>query len=74
SKIIRSKYKEYIYVYCNNSKLKAAFIKLINKNCRNSIDKNLRARPDLSYLQRKRSRELQAELQGRLAKDDLGAE
>uniref|UniRef100_A0A915JSB8 Uncharacterized protein n=1 Tax=Romanomermis culicivorax TaxID=13658 RepID=A0A915JSB8_ROMCU len=58
----------FLKVCCNNRKSKTAFIKYINKNRRNLINNLLRASPDLSYLQRKRSRELQAELQGRLTK------
>jgi hypothetical protein len=54
-------------ICCNNSQSKKTFISLVNKNRRDSEPgfENLRARPDLSYLQRKRSRELQFELKSR---------
>jgi PHD-finger len=54
-------------VYCTSIDAKARFIEFIN-NCRKSETDgfvNLRARPDLSFLQRKRARELRAELKAR---------
>lgn len=59
---------QFLKVLCNNSQSKKLFINLINNSRRKMLPtfKNLRARPDLSYLQRKRSRELQSELKTRI--------
>jgi hypothetical protein len=57
----------FLKICCSNSQAKKSFIKFVNTNRRNSVNNfdHLRARPDLSYLQRQRSRELQSEMKMR---------
>ena len=52
-------------VYCKNIDAKVHFINFINSSRKLNTDgfSKLRARPDLSYLQRQRARELRSELQ-----------
>jgi hypothetical protein len=52
----------FLKVICSNSQAKRAFIAHVNGKRRFDDAYPLRARPDLSWLQRKRSRELQTEL------------
>ena len=54
-------------VYLDSIDAKTRFINFINDSRRNNTDGfiNLRARPDLSFLQRKRARELRSELSAR---------
>jgi hypothetical protein len=55
-------------VYLNSVDSKIAFIKFINDSRKSTdpIFTNMRSRPDLSFLQRKKGRELRSELKSRL--------
>lgn len=59
-------------VYCSSIKAKVAFVKFINESRKSGDDnfKNLRARFDLTYLQREMGRKLRAELETRLSKGE----
>jgi len=54
-------------VYCKSVDAKQAFINFVNSSRKNGDDefREMRARPDLSFLQRRRARELRAELKSR---------
>jgi len=56
-------------VYCKSVEAKQAFITFVNNSRKNGDEeyREMRARPDLSFLQRRKARELRAELTSRTA-------